>query len=206
MDHYERQLRRALRGYPPHDRQRHGEEIIATALDLRDPAAEEPSRGEWWALLFAGLRARLRERPSLLWWLAYRSFGARLPFRYRMWARDEALGRWFPLRQGLAVIGCSMLLLSPLAVLVLYSPVGSQVLQSGDPLPHALAELGQYQVPIELTNVLEALGFVAVFFSVQLAGAGRRRRETLRKHEFHPDGTPFAWGGGAAGPTQPTPR
>ncbi len=48
MDRYESELRRALRWYPRHYRERHGDEIVATALDSANQTRRcrgEPSSG-----------------------------------------------------------------------------------------------------------------------------------------------------------------
>ncbi|GAB3213688.1 hypothetical protein ACQEU5_19425 [Marinactinospora thermotolerans] len=118
MDAYERQLRRALRWYPRHYRESRGEEIVATALELRAPGAQEVDRAELRGLALAGLRTRVREHPPLRAWAAYRFLGARVPYRYRMWARDDVVGRWFAVRRfgwGLAALVVVMAACLPLA-------------------------------------------------------------------------------------------
>ncbi|GAA0978536.1 hypothetical protein Q7689_26630 [Nocardiopsis tropica] len=119
MDAYEQQLRRALRWYPRHYRESRGEEIVATALELRAPGADAVDRAELRGLALAGVRTRLRERPPLWAWAGYRLFGSRLPYRYRMWARDDAAGRWFEVRRfgwGLVSLVAVMTACAPLAV------------------------------------------------------------------------------------------
>ncbi|WAE71030.1 DUF5313 family protein [Streptomonospora nanhaiensis] len=128
MDAYEQQLRRALRWYPRHYRESRGEEIVATALELRAPGATTVDRAELRGLALAGVRTRLRERPPLWAWAGYRLFGSRLPYRYRMWARDDATGRWFAVRRfawGLVALMAVMAACAPLAVGgALYAGVG----------------------------------------------------------------------------------
>ncbi|MFD3683789.1 hypothetical protein ACFWTE_03055 [Nocardiopsis sp. NPDC058631] len=119
MDAYEQQLRRALRWYPRHYRESRGEEIVATALELRRPGAVEVDPAELRGLALAGVRTRVGERPPLWVWAGYRLFGARVPYRYRMWARDDATGRWFTVRRfawGLVALAAVVGACTPLAV------------------------------------------------------------------------------------------
>ncbi|GAA3741737.1 hypothetical protein HDA32_003395 [Spinactinospora alkalitolerans] len=187
MDRYEWELRRALRWYPPHYRERHGEEIIATALELRELDELEVSRAERWGLVKAGLLTRLRERPPFPRWLAYRLLGVRVPFRYRMWVRDEVLGRWFGLRTSATSLSFYFLLLIPFFWLT----------GSGESVytvffePRDVYSFGVDLGSVPLAAVIGVWGGVTVALTWATLGFGRRR--ILRKHGFHPDGTSLEW-------------
>jgi hypothetical protein len=186
MDAYEERLRRALRWYPRHYRERHGEEIVATALDLRAPGSDAVDRAELRGLAVAGLRTRLRERPPPGAWARYRFLGTRVPYRHRMWVRDDVTGRGYAARRigwSLAALLVPVVLLSPLAVLV---PMATGVDPWGT--GHTMGLL-----PKAWENIT-GLGLLwgVVWFGLQ--GFGRRdRTSTLRRHDFHPDGRPVSW-------------
>lgn len=93
---YERRCRLLMRlAYPPRFREFRGAELLSTLLDLAEPGQRGPTMRESFDMLRVGLMLRLREHPPPWRWLLYRVFGARLPWRYRWWARDDIRGRFF---------------------------------------------------------------------------------------------------------------
>lgn len=181
MDRYEQRLRRALRCYPRHYREQPGEEIIATTLELRE---SDTTADERWGLVKAGLLTRLRERPPFLRWLAYRSLDTRVPPRYRMWVRDDVLGRWYALRRLVAVVGVSSLVLIPLSYVT--NPGGGLVSFLIDPVEWSSWSTVWITAP---TGIIVGV-WAAALSVLSLATAGHYRRTMLRKHGFPPTAHP----------------
>lgn len=172
-DRHEHRLRRALRYYPRHYRERHGEEIVATALELADPADPASLRTQYRDLVRAGLATRWRERPPMGRWLLYRLFDVRVPFRYRMWARDDLLGRRYWLRRGVSLLALHLAVAVPLCLLP----------------PRPTVDL--FGLSMDRTAIMATVALLLVLTS--LPTTGRYRRRMLDKHDFHHDGTPVRW-------------
>lgn len=177
MDVYEQRLRRALRWYPRHYRESRGEEIVATVLELRAPGADTVDRAELRGLVLGGLRTRLRERPPLWTWAGYRLLGSRVPHRYRMWVRDDALGRWFAVRRfggGAVALALVAAVCAPLAV-------GGALYAGLDPWGYEHT-VGFAPKAVESTLGLTALA--AVPWAVAQFLIGLDRRAVLARHGF----------------------
>ncbi|WP_174546325.1 hypothetical protein [Nocardiopsis dassonvillei] len=183
MDAYEQQLRRALRWYPRHYRESRGEEIVATALELRAPDAQTVERAELWGLALAGLRTQVREHPPLRAWAAYRLLGARVPYRYRMWARDDAVGRWFTVRRfgwGLVALVVVMAAFLPLAY-------GGALYAGLDPWGDAYT-VGP--VPKVVESLLAAGGLWLALWGTAQFVVRFDRDSVLARHGFAPETPP----------------
>jgi hypothetical protein len=169
---YERRCLTLLRAYPPRYRAGRGDELLGTLLDVATPGRETPSVRESWDVVRGGLLTRWRARPPVGRWLLYRGFGARLPYAYRWWARDDILGRWYAVRAGLG-----------------YLLIGGPVLVAGETVP-----VGSNS-PILGGGLWWIAGAIILTSVIRTKG---KRRRALKKHEFHPDGTPFGaaptWG------------
>jgi hypothetical protein len=132
-------------------------------------------------------------RPPWHRWLLYRLYEVRLPYRYRWWAREDALGRWYPLRVRLSNLARGVIFMV-LARLVLLTAAAA----AGDTPPSLPSRPADWAV----------LVVVLVVFLIPIPPLERwLRRRVLRKHEFLDDGTPyeavsaaFVGGGGQAGP------
>ncbi|WP_406300833.1 hypothetical protein OG948_57870 (plasmid) [Embleya sp. NBC_00888] len=172
-DTYERHSRLLLRTYPPRYRDAREAELIGTLLDAAPPGATRPSMGEAWDIVRGGLLTRLRDRPPLHHWLAYRLFAKRVPDRYRMWVRDDALGRFHFLRRNLCghLEGIGLFVL----MMVLSGPGFTALMEPGLLLPPQPG-------PWILLAVL-VLGIFNPLYS------RRYRTRTLHKHRFAADGT-----------------
>ncbi|MFE5331880.1 hypothetical protein ACFRCG_36415 [Embleya sp. NPDC056575] len=172
-DTYERHCRLLLRAYPPRYRLAREAELLGTLLDAAPPGASRPSTGEAWDIVRGGLLTRLRDRPPLHHWLAYRLFAKRVPDRYRMWVRDDALGRFHFLRRNLCghLEGIGLLVL----MMVLSGP-GLTALT--DPELLLPPRTGQWVLLAVLV-----LGTLNPMYS------RRYRTRTLHKHRFAADGT-----------------
>lgn len=156
---YERHCRRLLRAYPPRFRERHGEELVGTMLDAAAPGRDRPPVRDVWDVIRSGLLFRLRDRPPVHRWLAYRLLGAGLPERWRWWVRDDVLGRGHALRSHVGNVALMSLVLFALN------------LPSIDPgwlLTYVPATLVIGMIPIPPLNRAE-------------------RRRILTKHGFTPD-------------------
>jgi hypothetical protein len=176
---YERRCLALLRAYPPRYRAARGTELLGTLLDAATPGRDTPSVRESWDVIRGGLLTRWRARPPVWRWAAYRGFGARLPYAYRWWARDDVLGRWYRVRSRLGsflvFVPCSY---GVTAVIRAFDSVQYHH-PYNSPLPHgdgwwwlAIACAALALIPIPPTDE-------------------RNRRGVLKKHEFFPDGTPF---------------
>lgn len=121
-------------------------------------------------------------RPPLPRWLAYRFFGARVPYRHRFWVRDDVLGRWHLTRD----VACNMTLVVLFqAMLFAGIPLidfvrGGEYLYWGPDHWLLLVYAGMVGVVALLNLVFPRLG-------------RRRRRDMLLKHDFHEDGTPIIY-------------
>ncbi|KAB2337890.1 hypothetical protein [Actinomadura rudentiformis] len=172
---YERRCRTLLRAYPPSYRKARAEELIGTLLDAAEPGRDIPSLGVSWDVVRGGLITRWRARPPLHHWLAYRLIDKRVPYRYRMWVRDDVLGRWHFARSFASGFAYSWLFM--LATWTVMSLI------TGDsPLPLPLPYGDGWWLLIGLCAVL--------LFVVAPLLERRTRRRILHKHEFLPDGTP----------------
>jgi hypothetical protein len=162
MDTYERHCRRLLRAYPIRWRERRGDELIGTLLDLAEPGQRYPSPRGSFDVVRAGLLTRWREHPPLGHWLLYRLAGKRLPSKWRMWTRDDILG-W-----GLLVYQAVLFLLS--------GALGG--------LGVALfAEPGYNEPRLALLSGVVVGGIV---LAVYVSRRGLRR-QSLCRQGFHPD-------------------
>jgi len=126
------------------------------------------------------MRTRLRERPPLWAWVGYRLFGARVPYRYRMWARDDASGRWFAVRRfgwGLVALVAVMGACAPLAV-------GGALYAGLDPwsMEHTMGLVPKAVEPMLLLGALGSAYWVVSQFVVRLD-----RDSVLVRHGFAPD-------------------
>lgn len=166
-DAYERRCRLLLRAYPPRYRRSRGAELLGTLLDAAEPGRDTPPLRDAWDVIRGGMLFRLRDRPPVHWWLAYRTLDRRLPYRYRWWVRDDVLGRGYHLRRAL-----------PLYVMMSLQ-AGALSLVSGRHLPMR---------PILLGMLIAAV--ISLFPIPPLIR--KRRNRVLARHEFHPDGTPYA--------------
>ncbi len=88
--------------YPQRFLAQRGDELLGLLLDLAEPGADRLPLRLVIDILSGGLRFRFRDRPPLVRWLLYRFVDVRLPGRWRAWARDDILGRHYPLRRQLA--------------------------------------------------------------------------------------------------------
>ena len=177
MDAYEQQLRRALRWYPRHYRESRGEEIVATALELRAPGAVEVESAELRGLALAGVRTRMRERPPLWAWAGYRLLGARVPYRYRMWARDDASGRWFTVRRFAWALLAHVVVVGACAPLA----VGGALYAGVDPwgMEYTMGLVPKAMESMLMLGALWSVVWVAAQFVVRLD-----RRSVLARHGF----------------------
>jgi hypothetical protein len=164
MDTYERRCRRLLRAYPIRWRERRGDELIGTLLDLAEPEQGRPSLRGSFDVVRAGLLTRWREHPPPGPWLLYRLGGKRLPSEWRMWTRDDILG-W-----GLLVYQAVLFLLSGAL-----SGLGVGM----------FAEPG-YNVP--RLAFLSGVVVVGIILAVYVSRKGLRR-QSLCRQGFHPDGS-----------------
>ncbi|WP_406283610.1 hypothetical protein [Embleya sp. NBC_00896] len=166
-DTYESRSRLLMRAYPPRYRTAREAEFLGTLLDAAPPGATRPSVRDAWDIVRGGLTTRLRDRPPPHHWLAYRLFEKRVPHRYRMWVRDDALGRFFFVRRNLGgyLITFGVVWLGTILGGAGYTPVPA----SGPWRWAFLAVL--------------ALGILNPLYSKSV------RIRTLRKHEFADDGT-----------------
>jgi hypothetical protein len=167
---YERRCRTLLRAYPARYRQVRGDELLGTLLDAAEPGRTVPSPGVCWDVVRGGLMTRRRLRPPLHRWLLYRTLDVRLPYQYRWWARDDALGRWYGVRTRLIAITFPLL----------FQIVGGAVMTlTGAPFSYSWDQW-PWLVGIVVICVLPIWPF-----------EGAQRRGKLRKHEFTPDGTSY---------------
>ena len=176
---YEQRCLSLLRAYPPRYRAARGAELLGTLLDVATPGRDTPSIRESWDIIRGGLMTRWRAHPPVWRWLLYRTTGARLPYAYRWWARDDILGRWFGARNSLGRLSVCY----PIFIGALVGERAVYSVQNGVP----------YRSPLPDANGWWWTAIVfAVFVLVPIPGLNKRnRRLALRKHEFFPDGTPF---------------
>ncbi|MET7302618.1 hypothetical protein [Embleya sp. NPDC005575] len=166
-DSYESRSRALLRAYPPRYRIVREAELLGTLLDAAPLGATRPSIRDAWDVIRGGLTTRLRDRPPLHRRLAYRLFGVPVPHRYRMWVRDDALGRFFFVRNNL----------------------GSHLITSGVFLPGMIV-YGPHFTPLPPSAPMRwafLTVFVLAIFNPLYAKSVRTR--TLHKHGFAADGT-----------------
>lgn len=148
-----------------------------------------PSQSEGWDTIHGEKIAGARTRPPMRHWLLYRFFGTRVPYEYRRWVRDDALGRGFSLRQQLGPV----LLVALIAVVLLVV----------DSRPRGVSLLLDDQ-PLILMPAIAAMFF--------FAASGQLKKRILETHEFFPDGTPYEAGppsasdGGATAGTEAAKR
>jgi hypothetical protein len=193
---YEQRCLTLLRAYPPRYRTARGAELLGTLLDVAAPGRDTPSIRESWDVIRGGLMTRWRAGPPVWRWLLYRATGARLPYAYRWWARDDILGRWFSRRNKLG----RLLFNYPIFIGMLFGERAVSSVQDGTP----------YRSPLPNGSMWWWIAAIfATFMLVPIPGLDKRaRRLALEKHEFLPDGTPFEaasmwWG--PAWPQQATP-
>ncbi len=85
--------------YPLRFRAERGDELLGLLLDLAEPGTDRLPLRLVLDVLSGGARFRFRDCPPLVRWLLYRFADVRLPERWRAWARDDILGRYYPLRR-----------------------------------------------------------------------------------------------------------
>ncbi|GAB2840904.1 hypothetical protein GCM10022221_45250 [Actinocorallia aurea] len=171
---FERRCNLLLRSYPPRYREVRRDEIVATLLDAAEPGASVPSPRESWDVVRGGWATRLRDRPPLWRWLAYRLLDIRVPYRHRMWVRDDALGRFHFLRTNVGHL--------------VFMSIIMVVVSAGMGLYYGTAVLSIAETTAE--GWLMTAGVVAFTLLNPLFHRGFRRR-ILLKHEFDEDGTPL---------------
>ncbi|MEO3786860.1 hypothetical protein ABGB12_26335 [Actinocorallia sp. B10E7] len=158
-----------LRSYPPRYRQIRRDEILGTLLDAAEPHATAPSVRECWDVIRGGIATRLRERPPFHRWLAYRLMDIPVPYRYRMWVRDDALGRFHILRSNLGhLVFMYLVMLATWAWMAFTS--GDAALPAMSPTAWTILAVGAV---ITVVNPLFHQAF---------------RRRILLKHDFDEDG------------------
>ena len=96
---FERSVQRWLRAYPRRWRTARGAEMTALLADLSEPGATRLDAASALGLVRSGWATRLRTRPPLHQYLAYRVLDRRLPAAYRGWARDDIDGAFYLLRR-----------------------------------------------------------------------------------------------------------
>lgn len=141
------------RAYPRRWRAARGEELVGLLADLGGPGARRLGARSALDVVRHGWATRLRDRPPLLAWAAYRFLDRPLP-AYDAWVRDDVTGRFFGVRLWLVCMACFLLGLAGLD------------LAAGDAVSID---------PVELACM--ALGM----FAGHLTQAGRWRRRTLRR-------------------------
>lgn len=97
----ERSARFWMRAYPRRWRAIFGDDLVAVLHDVTEPGAQQVSLREAAQVVRAGWALRWREHPPFWRWLAYRSFGLRLPDEYRFWVMDDLLGKFYSVRYGM---------------------------------------------------------------------------------------------------------
>ncbi len=164
---FERSVHRWLRAYPRRWRTERADEVTALLADLAPPGATRLDARSAANLVREGWATRLRTRPPLHRWVAYRLFDRRLPARYRGWVRDDIEGSLFVWR----------LLMWPLVLVVplIFAP---------DVLPLVTRGPGG-SFPLEFVLVWSASMAVAA-----LAMGPTRRRRQARRHLVAADGEP----------------
>lgn len=95
--HPDRLLDVAVRAFPPRWRREYGDELLELSADLRSERAGQ-RLAEAAGLVRGGWAVRLRNRPPLRRWLAYRLLERPLPVRWHGWMRDDLEGRLLNLR------------------------------------------------------------------------------------------------------------
>jgi hypothetical protein len=166
---YEDRCRLLLRAYPPRYRRGREEELLATMLDCAEPGRSAPSLRESVDVVRGGLTTRLRTRPPLLRWLAYRLYDTRLPEAYREFARDDIMGRFYLCRR---FLGFPLQLFAFQAIYVVASHYNGSNASIGSafPPPYLLLWMG---------SILAAgLALTVLFPSI----SRRPRRMMLYKH------------------------
>ncbi|ROO85448.1 hypothetical protein EDD29_2992 [Actinocorallia herbida] len=123
-------------------------------------------------------------RPALHRLLAYRLLGVRVPYQNRYWVRDDVLRPGFATRQALVLFPVIFVVYG---VLIPFGVAVAMFLQYGE-----FEYLGPpiwwpVTVPVGMVLLETALDrlFPRLF--------GYRRRSMLRRHDFHPDGSPIAY-------------
>ncbi|MFF5213633.1 hypothetical protein [Streptosporangium sp. NPDC000396] len=167
---YEDRCRLLLRSYPPRYRRGREEELLTTMLECAEPGRSAPSLRESVDVVRGGLATRLRTRPPLLRWLAYRLYDKRLPEAHREFARDDIMGRFYLCRR---LLGFPLQLLAFQAVYAVVSHYeGDTSISSAFPPPYLLLWMG---------SILAAgLALTVLFPSI----SHRPRRMMLAKHGF----------------------
>ncbi|ASU82836.1 hypothetical protein CDO52_08620 [Nocardiopsis gilva YIM 90087] len=137
----------------------------------------------------AGLLTRLREFPPLWHWVAYRFFGKRVPFRHRMWARDDLTGHRYHARNMAWRVLAPVI---PFMVIMVPFTVWGTMTSGVDPWGYEYT-LG-FAPKIVETLVQSFLIMAITWWPVTLNNFGEGRRvELLARHDFHPDGRPVHW-------------
>lgn len=88
----DRLLDLAVRAFPPRWRREYGDELLELNADLRSDRTSH-RLAEVAGLVRGGWAVRLRNRPPLRLWLAYRFLERPLPARWHGWMRDDLEGR-----------------------------------------------------------------------------------------------------------------
>ena len=106
--------RLALRAFPRRFRARHAEAVVSTLADASENG-ETTGATMWFDMVLAGWLERLRTRPPLRHWLAYRLFGSRLAPQWGAWMLDDVRG-FIGFRTGLMIAVASELPLVAISI------------------------------------------------------------------------------------------
>ena len=93
-----RALSLAVRAFPRRWRIEHGEEFLATAVELRAAGLTPWGLRTVLDTVIAGFGVRLRTRPPLRHWLAYRFANRPVPSAWYGWMRDDLSSSWAGVR------------------------------------------------------------------------------------------------------------
>lgn len=168
-DAYERRCRALLRAYPPRYRQSRQDELLGTLLDAAPAERDTPTLRDSWDVIRGGLKFRLHDRPPLHQWLAYRLLNRTLSYRYRWWARDDILGRYYFLRFSWLLIFMS-----------LWGAVSPPELFHGHTIVSTIVST--------IMRVAFPVLLVLCFLDRRWGGY---RSQMLARYQFNPDGTPW---------------
>lgn len=98
-----------LRAYPRRWRAVRGEEVLGVLADLAAPGTRRLDARSAFDLVRGGWATRLRERPPLGAWLAYRFLDRRLP-AHLTWVRDDLDGSLYPARMAASAVALVIVL------------------------------------------------------------------------------------------------
>ena len=165
----DRLLDLGLRAFPPRWRREYGAELLELSADLRSERASH-RLAEAAGLVRGGWAVRLRNRPPLRAWLAYRLLERPLPVQWHGWMRDDLEGRRLGLR---------LMALRAVPLLLIWAVLLGVSVRQGDGLDRSLVG------PIAAT--------VVVALIIDLTGwpARRLRRTMWTKAGYTADGSRY---------------